>query len=57
MKYLFNGLNGMWKAIERGQQRRADYWILHNLSDRELYDLGIPRGEIRHRVYGDVTKL
>lgn len=55
MKYVFNGLNVMWKAIQRSQQRRADYWMLHNLSDRELYDMGISRGEIRHRVYGDIT--
>lgn len=37
------------------QQRRADYWILMNLSDRELRDLGIGRSEIRERIYGETT--
>lgn len=37
------------------QQRRADYWILMNLSDRELKDLGIGRSEIRERIYGETT--
>jgi uncharacterized protein YjiS (DUF1127 family) len=44
-------LNALWAAIEEGQQRRADYWILQNLSERELRDLGISRGEIRGIVY------
>lgn len=37
------------------QQRRADYWMLMNLSDRELRDLGIGRSEIRERIYGETT--
>jgi len=40
------------KAIQQNQQRRADYWILMNLSDKELHDMGISRGEIRQKVYG-----
>jgi uncharacterized protein YjiS (DUF1127 family) len=40
------------KAIQENQQRRADYWILMNLSDKELHDMGISRGEIRQKVYG-----
>ncbi len=40
------------KAIQKNQQRRADYWILMNLSDKELHDMGISRGEIRQKVYG-----
>lgn len=51
MNYVFRGLDGIWKAIQRNQQRRADYWILHNLPDRQLRDMGITRGEIRSRVY------
>jgi len=46
-------LNALWAAIEEGQQRRADYWILNNLDDRELRDLGISRGEIRGIVNGE----
>jgi len=40
------------KAIQKNQQRRADYWVLMNLSDKELHDMGISRGEIRQKVYG-----
>ena len=40
------------KTIQKNQQRRADYWILMNLSDKELHDMGISRGEIRQKVYG-----
>jgi uncharacterized protein YjiS (DUF1127 family) len=40
------------KAIQKNQQRRANYWILMNLSDKELHDMGISRGEIRQKVYG-----
>jgi uncharacterized protein YjiS (DUF1127 family) len=39
------------KAIQKNQQRRADYWILMNLSDKELHDMGISRGEIRQKIY------
>jgi len=55
MNYVMNGLHRIWKSIQRSQQRRADYWILHNLTDKELNDMGVSRGEIRHKVYGDIT--
>ena len=42
----------IFKKIQENQQRRADYWILMNLSDRELHDMGVSRGEIRQKVYG-----
>jgi len=42
----------LMKRIQDSQQRRADYWILMNLSDKELHDMGISRGEIRQKVYG-----
>ena len=38
--------------IQGHQQRRADYWILMNMRDKELHDMGISRGEIYNRVYG-----
>lgn len=40
------------KAIQKNQQRRADYWILMNMSDKELHDMGISRGEVKQKVYG-----
>ena len=33
-------------SLQKAQQARADYWILTNMSDRELHDIGIARGEI-----------
>jgi len=38
-------------SLQESQQRRADYWILQNLSDKELRDIGITRSEIAHKVY------
>jgi len=37
--------------IQQHQQRRADYWILMNMSDKELHDIGISRGEVYQKVY------
>lgn len=51
MNYVFNSLNGFWQSIQKNQQRRADYWILQNMSDKQLKDMGISRGEIYSRVY------
>lgn len=34
------------------QQKRADYMILKMLSDKELRDIGLTRGELRSTVYG-----
>jgi uncharacterized protein YjiS (DUF1127 family) len=31
---------------------RADYWLLNNMSDKQLKDIGITRGEIKQRFYG-----
>ena len=41
------------KAIMESQQRRADYWILQNMTDRELHDIGIARGQIREVLEGN----
>ena len=41
--------------IQDMQQRRADYYLLMNMSDRELRDLGIGRSEIRQRLYGETA--
>ena len=34
------------------QQKRADYVILNRMSDRELHDLGISRGDIYRLCFG-----
>lgn len=36
--------------LQKSQQARADYWILTNMSDKELHDIGIARGDIRNVV-------
>jgi uncharacterized protein YjiS (DUF1127 family) len=38
-------------AIVKYQKRRADFFILNNLTDRQLKDLGVTRGEIKQRFY------
>ena len=42
----------MWDNHVIRQQKRADFKMLHMLSDRELNDLGIGRSEIRNVIYG-----
>lgn len=42
----------MWTNHVIRQQKRADFRMLHMLSDRELNDLGIGRSEIRNAIYG-----
>ena len=36
----------LYKAIQRHQERRVAYWQLNNMSDKELNDMGISRGQI-----------
>lgn len=36
--------------IAEGQQRKADYFILNTLTDRQLKDMGITRGELKQRI-------
>lgn len=42
----------MWDNHVIRQQKRADFKMLHMLSDRELNDLGIGRSQIRNAIYG-----
>ncbi len=39
------------KRLQNNQQRRADYWLLMNMSDKYLIDIGITRGEIKNKIY------
>lgn len=41
------------KQFAEYQQKRADYILLTKLSDRELRDMGLSRGNIKYLVYGD----
>jgi uncharacterized protein YjiS (DUF1127 family) len=44
-KRLFNN-------IQRSRQASADLWLLNNMSDKDLRDIGITRGEIESKVKG-----
>jgi len=39
-------------SLAKAQQMRADFWLLNNMSDKQLKDIGITRGEIKQRFYG-----
>jgi uncharacterized protein YjiS (DUF1127 family) len=43
--------NKIYKAIVKSQQRRAAYWQMQNLTDKELRDIGISRAEIKRIAY------
>jgi uncharacterized protein YjiS (DUF1127 family) len=45
-------LKKIWHRFEAYQQKRADEFILKSMSDRELRDMGLPRGSIREAIYG-----
>lgn len=50
-----NLIKKIWQSHCLRQQKRADFRMLHMLSDRELNDLGIGRSEIRNVIYGKDT--
>jgi uncharacterized protein YjiS (DUF1127 family) len=45
-------LKRLLKNLQERQQRRADYWILQNMTNKALKDIGVTRGEINQKVYG-----
>jgi len=45
-------LKSIHKAISEAQMRRVAYWQLQNLTDKDLKDIGITRGEIREAARG-----
>lgn len=51
MVHAFTGDAAVVKKIQHMQQRRADYWLLQNMTDKDLNDIGISRGEIYDKVY------
>ena len=40
-------------AINHYHQRRADYFVLTHMTDNQLRDIGITRGEIKTRFFED----
>ena len=38
--------------FQEKQQRRADWYILQNMSEKELKDIGLSKGDITRIIYG-----
>ena len=51
--HLFSGEAALVKKIQKAQQRRVAYWQLQNMTDKDLADIGISRGDIRRVLYED----
>jgi len=51
MNYIMQFLRRLLKNIQDAQQRRADYWLLTNMSNKELQDIGISRGDINRVIF------
>ena len=45
-----------WKKHEIAQQRRADFRLLQMMSDKDLNDIGIGRGDIWKVINADQEK-
>ena len=45
-----------WKKHEIAQQKRADFRLLQMMSDKDLNDIGIGRGDIRRVIYAEEKK-
>ena len=47
-----NFLQKLWANHCIRQQKRADFRMMHMMTDKELNDLGIGRSQIREAIYG-----
>jgi len=45
-------LRALHDSIQKSQQARADLWLLTQLTDRELKDIGVSRYDIKRRING-----
>ena len=44
-------LKKIWNRIVTMQEARAAYFALQNMTDKELHDIGVTRGELKQRIY------
>ena len=44
-------LKKLWRRAVAVQERRANYWKLQNMTDRDLRDIGVSRFEIRQKIF------
>ena len=42
----------IYNFIKESNEKRVAYWQLNNMSDKTLKDMGISRGEIYSKIYG-----
>jgi uncharacterized protein YjiS (DUF1127 family) len=47
-----NMFKRLFKGIQNSRQESANIWLLNNMSDRDLRDIGITRGDIENKVKG-----
>ena len=52
MKYVMKCASSLLKSMQAAQEKRVAYWQLQNLTDDDLNDIGVSRGEIWHKIYG-----
>ena len=50
--HFFTGEAGLIKKLQVNQMRRAAYWQLHNMTDKDLRDIGLSRSDIHQVAYG-----
>jgi len=43
----------IYNFIKDTNEKRVAYWQLQNMSDKNLKDMGISRGEIYSKIYGE----
>jgi uncharacterized protein YjiS (DUF1127 family) len=46
-------LKRIYNYLKKSQENRVAYWQLQNMSNRALKDIGISRGEIYQKIYGE----
>ena len=44
-------LKKVFNRLVEYQQKRADYYLLQKMSDKELHDIGVSRGEIYSKIW------
>ena len=47
---IVNMFKKLFKRIEKSRQESANIWLLNNMSDKDLRDIGITRGDIENKV-------
>ena len=46
-------LGRIYQYLIEAQEKKVAYWQLQNMSDKALKDMGITRGEIYQKIYGE----